>query len=333
MKIHSKKKALALAAASLLSIAAAGSAQAYVMSGSVVDLTNFQILGSDGFILDATGANTATPTGDFAALTFTSTADMQVKLGGVSVNDPGGSAPINYAPICIGSACPGVIVDDAFPHLTAAPVGNYATADQIESGGPIANIPGGTFPSPAHIGNAAYTGLDSGTWLDGDAASSTSNNNLNSSFSFTLTQDSGITFEFDADAFLQVAMTADELFPGFATASYQVTFSLSLQDNVVPFWSWNPDLFGNGVASLSLNAPLLGGGDVEGTLSTAGIQHFSSSTIELTAGTNYQLSARVTTLADAGRIQAVPEPLTLSLLGIGLLGMGAARRRRQSRHS
>ena len=135
-------KALALASAGLLAAVVAAPSHAYVMASSIVDMTNFRILGSDGQILDAAGANTQNPTGDLAFLTFTSSAGMTVELGGTTINDPSDqNAPIDYAPICVGSACP-VIGDNAFPQLTAPPVGNYATADQLELGAPVDNLAG-----------------------------------------------------------------------------------------------------------------------------------------------------------------------------------------------
>lgn len=321
MKMTQKRTSLALVSAGLLALTIPGLAQAYTMAGSMINMTNFEILGSDGQILDATGANTQTPTGDFAALTFTSTADQTASLTGyTTLSDSGGTAPIDYQPICVGGAC-NILTNNSFPELYAPPSsGNYSTADQYEDGAPVTGLTG--FTDPATVASGTYVGLDTGT-VEGSA---TANNNLNSSFNFVLTQDTGITFSFDVDAFLQVAMTADEIFSGDASASYTLDFTIVNQDTGLPVWTWAPDLFDNGVKTLSLNAPLLGGNDVEGFYSLVG-GTFSSTTPTLTAGTNYQLSARIITVADASRV-AVPEPGMLALLGMGLLGMGLSRRRK-----
>ncbi len=311
-----RTKLLPLAAAGALALAAAP-AQAYVMASSMVKMTDFVIKGSNGNQLDAS---------DFSFLTFTNSADQSVALTGfatVSNSSASASTPIDFAPICVGAACNPIVPDNTFPKLFAPPAtGNYSAADQQEAGAPITGLSG--FGSPATVANGSYVGLDTGD-VDGSA---NSNNNLNSSFTFSLTQATGITFEFKVDAYLQAAVQAfpTETFPAFATASYQMDFTItnvSTQDQV---WTFAPDLFGGGVKTLSLNAPLPI--DVELTKNTGGPKSFSSTTPILEAGTLYQLSARIQTNADAAR---VPEPATLSILGIGLLGLGASRvRARQS---
>jgi len=303
------KKGLALATMGVVALAAASSAQADVMASAMVNMTNFTIQDAGGTVLDAS---------DFSFLTFTSSAGYTADLDGFAPLTGSSVLPsTDFPAVCVGGGCNPILPNNTFPKLTAPPGGNYAATDQLESGAPITGL---GLAIPAVIANGAYVGLDSGTL----ASSGVSDNNLNSSFIFNLVQAGGIKFDFMADAYLQVAVTSDEIFPGFATASYQTEFSILNLSTGLTIFTYAPDLFGDLTKTLSLNAPLPV--DLEITRNTGGAVGFSSTTVGLNATDLYQLSARIQVNADARRVD-IPEPLMLGLMGFGLLGFGAVRQR------
>lgn len=318
MKIYSTKKKsstfaktkLAVAVAALFGVLVSPSAvYAGAQSSAFMDLTNFVMKGSDGNVLEY-GT-------DIDFLTFVGTADQDATLGAVSASNSGATGPsdtsIDFPVICVGDGCP-IINENEFPLVTGAPTDNYATVDQLETGAPIANLPG--FPVGARVANGSYTAVAVGT----NDASANSNNNLQSSWTFTLNQPGGITFEFDAAAYLEAHLGTGEIFPSFSTASYQLAFSILdvLTGNTVFAWQPGKSIFGGteelGPFSLestvSLNGPTLGqdtltsGGHTVGSESTG---QFRATTGALAANTPYQLSARLLTNADLARVEVPDE--------------------------
>lgn len=312
----------ALAGAGMLALVS-GSAQAGAMAGTAVELTNF------GIYKDA-GATTLVTTADLLNLSFTSTMDMQATLNGATTGNISASTStgpgIDQPATCIGTGCNAPInffTNNLFPAPAQPVQGNYAAVDQLEVGSPISGLTG--YVGLANVSNAAYVGLATGS----GSATTTSNNNLQASWTFVAGYSGIMTFDFDLRAYLQAFLDSGEIAPTFATANWDVNFTLECLE-VLALCS--------GLQSASISPNPLGGGFGAKTVSRnspAGnnneflqdvTAHFNY-VLPVAAGSRYQLSARINTLADLERY-FVPEPGILALLGLGLLGLGATLRKK-----
>ncbi len=271
----------------LLSLLVSGPLHAGVGASAFVDIDNLTI----------TGAN-------LSLATPVTTGDVKSDLTGQPSDNAGGTSNtdvLDLRVVCTGD-CPQVGAN-TFPVISGAPTATFATADQVRSG---------TLTAGAHIGNGVYTGVAVGE----SSGSADSNTNLNGQF--TVGTAGALTLSFDARAYMESFVSAGEVFPGFSTAAYQVTFSIvNLSDNGRTVFTWSPDgslasgIFGGSEVSdpytlnttISLNAPLPGdtlnsGIHAAGQAST-GI--FRAQTDTLQPGQLYQLSVRVIANADAQR--------------------------------
>lgn len=316
--------AVAVAAVGSFSLLSAPALQADVLAVSVLQINNLTFSKTGGATLDVS---------DFGGgITYTSTGDVSAQLGATTVTDNDltvGAATIDLAPACVGT-CP-AIVDNNFDILSAGtgdPSSQFSAADQYQAGSPITGIGA---PVGATIEAASYVSLTS----KGDG-SSTGNNNLNSSWVFGGFAGS-LDVDFSATAYIEAFVSADSISPSFATASFNVVFSLvDLSLGGAPVDTWNvgstapsADEPFNLNDTRSANSPFANGlplfaGAALGVANT-GAFHFT--TQHLFADHVYQLSARVNTNADATMI---PEPGVIALLGAGLLGLGFSRKRRNA---
>jgi len=316
--------AAAVAAVGTFSLLSAPALQADALAVSVLQINDLTFSKTGGGTLDIS---------DFGGgITYTSTGDVSAQLGATTVTDNGNTvsaSTIDLAPVCVGT-CPAV-ADNAFPIFSAGtgnPSSQFAAADQYQAGSPITGIGA---PVGASIEAASYVSL-----IGQDDGSSTGNNNLNSSWVFTGYAGS-IDIDFTATAYLEAFVSADSIFPSFATASFSVVFTLvnlSTGGTVVDDWTVGSTAPSGDEpfdlnSTRSANSPFANGlplfaGSALG-VANVGDFHYTSSL--LNADDAYQLSARANTSADAAM---VPEPGMIALLGAGLLGLGFSRKRRNA---
>lgn len=302
------------AAVASLFIATTGTARADAFAQSILTIDNFRLLHSNDTPYSSTdfgnliGFNAAHATASLNATTATAIPQTHSILG---VTAP------DLAHQAVGLPMPPRAENDFTPFASPPAVpGTFGYADQNMQGSALV-INGN--PSGALVQTRADASLAS----DGNS-SGLSDVGTSTTFKFKLAVSESMRFTFDATPFTQAYATDSTGVSTNAIARLMWSINIKNADTTAPAWQFSP---------YELN----GGAHVSRTDGLAGLMTYNPGTLSFNVDSpllshlvNYELTISHTTIADAMQRTAVPEPATLAIFGLGLLGMSAFTRRRKN---
>ena len=336
MKKHFRKTLVATAVMGTLASGIPGTASAYVYGVSHLEIQNFL------FVSDPTEVTvnsfTFSLTNQASLNNAPSTVNGLVCGGTVSVNNCGPAGAV-LDPLAAQQGTP--TGENNFGFVGTG--SQYARGDSIITGAQLVT------GSPSAINMIAENNLLTGSFAQ-DSAVMQSTTNL----TFTALAGAAFSLNFEADADLRVAI--NELLDGAFSTQSNVTASFTLTRTSAGGGSINWTMDGNlNAADCVVSAPLSGAGALCSETADGGGAADASLNHPLSTGTNlsdltysynaaadfnpygidvrglpagdYSLALTANVSDNKLRIVVIPEPGSIALLGLGLLGMGVSLRR------
>lgn len=329
--------------ATLAGAFASHTASAASLGYSTVETSNFQIFTYSSSNVKGAQADYSNLTN----LTHSANWSIDAKIGNSQVTDgknPDSSVTLDKSvsrgPLPLGLA-PSTLLQ-----FSAPAAGEWAYGSVYESGSPVTNVPDYPGSTAATLKDSSYVNINPGP----NSGLANSSDTLTANWTWSWSGATGEKLGFEMDYAAVIGLFTENL-GDKVDASWSISFKvqdLTVPTNILTILDKGvsntaslenivatQQLFGKEFDDIDEVIPSTGitecdlSGITPCSLASYGTQHLNFLSKGLTNGNKYQLTATITTHAGA-LVNNVPEPGSLALLGIGLMGLGRMNSRKSA---